>query len=340
MANVAAEVPVEAKMQISPGVFLVLQTLKRELQSTGKYILAVSGGADSLALADACVLWAEENKSLELVVAHVEHGIRGAEALADAKLVADFAEQRHVPFRCFHVDVPQAVATYGLSEEEAARKLRYECLEGLLQDLGYDAILTAHHQDDQAETVLLKLLRGTGLQGLGGMRPVSGHIRRPLLGLSRRQLEQYCEARDLRYATDSTNYCLDYTRNRLRHELLPVLETYNPEIRHALVRTAQLLQQDEAALSELASDYFEKLARVDDSGICLPGKNLRELPAGLCKRILRLAYFMSGGKELSFERTEAVYMLLHMNTGGKMVQLPDKITAVYKKKHIIFVKGE
>lgn len=340
MASVAVEEPAEAKMQISPAVFLVLQCLKRELQCTGKYVLAVSGGADSLALADACYLLAQEHKAMQLTVAHVEHGIRGAEALADAALVEAFCKERQLAYRCFHVDVPKAVELYGLSEEEAARSLRYEQLEGLLKELEYDAILTAHHQDDQAETVLLKLLRGSGLQGLGGMRPVSGHIQRPLLGLTRKQLEEYCGAQGLSYATDSTNYDLQYTRNRLRHQLMPILESYNPEIKAALVRTASLLQEDEAALSDLAVGYYKKMARAEANSIRFPGNQLRELPAGLCKRILRIAYFKLGGKELSYERTEAVYQLLKMNIGGKIIQLPDKVTAVYKKKHITFFKGE
>lgn len=340
MESVGAEEPAEAKMQIATPVFLVLQCLKRELQLTGRYVLAVSGGADSLALADACYLLSQEHRELKLVVAHVEHGIRGAESLADAALVEDFCRERHLPYYCFHVNVPQRVEQEGLSEEEAARKLRYEQLEALLEKLQYDAILTAHHQDDQAETVLFKLIRGSGLQGLGGMRAAAGSIQRPMLGLTRKQLEAYCEARSLKYANDSTNFQLQYTRNRLRLQLLPVLEEYNTDIRATLARTAQLLQEDEATLSELAEAHYRRLARADEKGVSFSGGQLNTLPAGLCKRILRMAYFRLGGKELSFERTEAVYQLLKMNIGGKLIQLPDRITVVYKKKHIMFIKGE
>ena len=209
-------------MQVHPVVKKVYNALKEYISQGESLLLAVSGGADSMALADGVLELVNEGYCSAYVL-HVEHGLRGEEALADAELVRRFCEEKGLAFTCVHVDVNAYAQGNKFSTEEAARKLRYAALEEKAQELNADFILTAHHSDDQAETVLLKLLRGAGTEGLSGMQVRSGKILRPLLHLTREHLENYCALQNINYCYDSSNDDLHYTRNKIRRELLPIL---------------------------------------------------------------------------------------------------------------------
>lgn len=331
-------------MQIDPSVWKLREELKRGLQLDKKYVLAVSGGADSMALADAAADVFGEAKS-QLLVCHVEHGIRGAEALADAEAVRQFCAARGLSYICRHVDAVGYAEKDGLSLEEAARKLRYGELAKLQQSFGAVGVVTAHQADDQAETILWKLLRGAGTDGLSGMQQQSEQegltVIRPLLYLTRADIEAYCKERQLQYCQDSTNDDLAYTRNRIRRELLPYLEEhFNPAIKDALVREAQLLAEDQQCLEALAEQYLQDKSFCEEfaEGYSLNAAKLIGLPTALRKRILRKLYFCLGGKELSYERTLALENLCLQGTGGKIIQLPGTFQAVYKKKKLYLTR--
>lgn len=155
---------------------------------------------------------------------HVEHGIRGQEALDDAEFVKNFCAERGLAFVCRHVNAPDYALQNGLSLEDAARRLRYKALFSYAAEEKCDYIVTAHQADDQAETVLMQLMRGSGTSGLGGMQTASGKLLRPFLFVRRTEIEAYCRERGLRFCNDSTNDDVRYTRNRIRKELLPYLE--------------------------------------------------------------------------------------------------------------------
>ena len=327
-------------MQIAPAVWKVQNELKKVLKLEQRYVLAVSGGADSLALADAVLELYGELKE-RLLVCHVEHGIRGAEALADAELVHQFCVERGATFLCCHVDALAYAKEKGLSLEDAARRLRYEQLRLACQDFGAEAVVTAHQADDQAETVLWKLLRGAGTDGLSGMqtRAKQGKLTliRPLLTLSRADIEAYCEAKELKYCLDSTNENLQYTRNRIRRELLPYLEkNFNSAIKETLTREASLLSEAEECLEMLTQQLLldNELCEWQKDAVVVAAKRLMVQPKALRKRVLREIYFQLGGTELSYERTEALAKLCENATGGKLIQLPDGICAIYEKKKI------
>lgn len=324
-------------MVIHPLVFKLQQELKKQLRSGQAYVLAVSGGADSIALAHAA---SGLQDIFSFTVCHVEHGIRGQEAFNDAAFVEQFCRQLQLPFYCCHVDVPKEAKLCGLTLEEAARKLRYQALLEIADNVSAAGILTAHHMDDQAETVLMKLLRGAGLEGLAAMDAEHDNIIRPWLNISRRELEEYCRINNLEYCTDSTNADTSYTRNRVRLELLPYLKRdFNSNIVETLGRTAALLHEDAECLANLAEQcYKEAVAAADENEIVFKMSKLVNLPAALRKRILRQAYFFLGGKELSFERTEALELLCRRGTGGKLLQLSGGITACCKNKLLIFNK--
>ena len=318
-------------MQVHPVVKKVYNALKEYIPQGACLLLAVSGGADSMALADGVLQLVNEGYCSAHVL-HVEHGLRGEEALADAELVRRFCEEKGLAFTCVHVDVNAYAQGNKLSTEEAARKLRYDALEEKAQDLNADFILTAHHSDDQAETVLLKLLRGAGTEGLSGMQVRSGKIMRPLLHLTREHLENYCALLNISYCYDSSNDDLHYTRNKIRRELLPYLEkNFNPAIKKAVVQSAGILQEDDACLNQMAQEKFQALANCTDEGIILNVRKWQEVPAALRKRILRQAYFLAGGKELGYRHTEALDVLCLRKTSGKYLQLPQKMQAFYQR---------
>ncbi len=318
-------------MQIHPAVKKVYNALRKNIPQGSSLLLAVSGGADSLALADGVFTLVQEAYCTANVL-HVEHGLRGAEALADAALVKDFCEQRMLKFTCVHVNGGEYAASEGLSTEEAARKLRYNALyeQAILQKA--DFIVTAHQSDDQAETVLLKLLRGTSLAGLGGMKVRSGKVLRPLLSLTRTDLENYCHLQSITYCNDSTNEDVAYTRNKIRHELLPYLEQhFNPAVKKALVQTAQLVQEDEACIERLVQEKMAALVTQDGQRINVNVKNWERIPKAVRTRLIRECYFALGGKELAYRNTEAVDVLCLRKTGGKYIELPQKVIAFYER---------
>ena len=247
---------------------------------TGKsaVLAAFSGGADSTALALALMGLMREGTMRSLTLAHVNHGIRGAEADHDEAFCRDFAARFSLPLSVIRVDAPLEAAQTGHSLEQAARDVRYAALRRAAAACGAEVIAVAHHRDDQAETVLLHLIRGSGLCGLCGMRARSGDIARPLLSVSRKEILTYLAEQGQDFCVDSTNASPDALRNRVRHELLPLLETMNPAIVPALCRMASHAREDEDLLSALA----------DTAGADADGnrRSLLALPPALLNRVL------------------------------------------------------
>lgn len=234
--------------------------------------VAVSGGADSVALLRALVS-ERERLGLVLSVVHVNHGIRGGEADADCSFVEALAAAHSLPFHLERVDAPVAASTNRETLEEAARNLRYAFFNRLMASGHAEAVATAHTLDDQAETVLHRLLRGAWTEGLGGIHPVlaapknGGPILRPFLSTRRAEIEAWLLATGQPWREDSTNLDQAHTRNRIRHSLLPELAKFNPRIATRLAHTATLARDEE--------DYWSReLARVLPS-LLLPGKPVR-----------------------------------------------------------------
>ncbi len=257
-----------------------------------KLLCAVSGGADSM-----CLLHLLFSGGYDVTAAHFEHGIRGEESLRDAAFVEGWCREHGVPFVLGHGDAPQYASAHGLSLEEAARELRYSFLFKTAQELGAARILTAHNRDDNAETLLFNLTRGSGAAGLSGIPRKRGLILRPLLGTGRDEIEAYLHENRVPHVEDSTNGSDDYTRNLIRHHLVPLLQEINPRFSEAAARTASLLDRDEDFLSGLAADF---LARELKDG-SLPLAALKALHPAVASRAVRRLF-----PGLSMERCEAV----------------------------------
>jgi tRNA(Ile)-lysidine synthase len=291
--------------------------------------VAVSGGADSVALLRALLLAAPEI-GLVLSVAHVHHGIRGADADADAEFVAALAVDHGLVFHRRDVDTPAAAKENRETVEEAARNLRYAWFRELLASGEAEAVVTAHTLDDQAETVLHKLLRGAWTEGLGGIHPkiseTKGAILRPFLGVRRAEIESWLHSLGQSWREDATNADTAFTRNRLRHELLPALTGYNPQIYSQLANLAVIARDEDA--------YWQsELARILPP-LLLPGKPVRgggraastdpnessvafeieRLPqsAAVRRRILRAAARQLGAT-LNFDQTERLLAMCGPN---------------------------
>ena len=337
-------------MQIEPQVWKVYREIKKYLQPEEAYVLAVSGGADSLALADAALAVFADRKE-QLLICHIEHGIRGEEALNDAELVKAFCESRDAAFVCCHVDVPAQARAEGISLEDAARKLRYAQLREQCLAFNAAAIVTAHQADDQAETVLWKLLRGAGSDGISGMKAVVVQdklkIIRPLLELKRTDLEAYCASKGLKYCQDSTNDDVQYTRNKIRKVLFPYLEKeFNPSIKDTLVREAKLIAEEQEFINSITEKYLQDksfcgIVDMEKQGVAwrLSVKKWIVLPPVLRKRILRGGCFALGSKELSYERTLALEKLCLAGVGGKLLQLGGDLEAIYRNNELIIYRG-
>lgn len=296
--------------------------------------VAVSGGADSVALLRALIDAAPEI-GLVLSVAHVHHGIRGAEADGDAEFVASLAAERGLVFHRKDVDAPTAARENRETLEEAARRLRYEWFRELLESGVADAVATAHTLDDQAETVLHKLLRGAWTEGLGGIFPVvvvrpKGMILRPFLDVRREEIEAWLSKIEQTFKEDSTNADVTYTRNRLRRELIPALAAFNPQIRWHLANLATLARDEDAYWQgELVRILPQLLlpgrpvrgggraASVDPKEASV-GLELERLPVSpaLRRRILRAAA-RELGVSLNFEQTDRLLAMCGPNASKR-----------------------
>lgn len=224
-------------------------------------VIGVSGGADSMSLLHS--LHQRSKEGIRLTAVHIHHGLRGDTADRDAMFVQDYCAQMGVPCTVRYVDAAAYASEHRMSVEEAGRYLRYDAFESVRQEVKADYIVTAHTADDQAETVLMHILRGCGTDGLSGIPPMRGTIRRPLLCCTRHEIEAYCAEHNVPYIMDETNEDTKFLRNRVRHELLPHLRELNPSIDTGLMRLAQHASGDVAFLRELAMGSLEK-ARQED----------------------------------------------------------------------------
>lgn len=289
-----------------------------------RVVVAVSGGPDSLCLLH-CLHELAGALHITLHVAHVHHGLRGAEADADAAFVDREARSLGLANSVLHVDTLGHAAASRLSQETAARNLRYLALRALAEELGADCLAIGHTEDDQAETLLLHLLRGSGLDGLAAMRPRRGDLARPLLCRPRSSTEEFCRDRGLAARYDSTNSDLGFKRNALRLEVLPMLDSFNPRARSALARCAATLAADADYLRERAEEALESVLAPGetDSGVALRLEPLTALPQALRSRVWRLAVacLWGEGSALSAERMADLESLLGRPGTGRSIDL-------------------
>lgn len=304
-------------------------------------IVAVSGGADSVALLD--ILISLTDLRLSLVVAHLNHSLRGAESDEDERFVAAFAASRGLPFVSERADVRALSLHERLSLEDAGRRARYEFFDRVAACYGARSVALAHHADDQAETLLLRLLRGAGVTGLSAMLPRrDGRYVRPLLTLSRSEIERYLHARGLRFRVDSSNVDTAFLRNRIRHELLPYLSRFNPEISRRLAVTADLLAADEELLEAVADEAMQRTVRERTTeGVIFDVSLLLREPRGVRYRLYRRAIALVKGTllGLSYKHVLQIDDLVRSSKPNLGILVPGGVAVVRAYGLVTFGTG-
>jgi tRNA(Ile)-lysidine synthase len=302
-------------------------------------LVGVSGGADSVCLMHILARW-QKKLGIELHVAHFNHQLRGSESEADADYVAELADSLGVPLTLGTEDVAGYRARRSCCVEEAARELRYKFLARVATELEANGLAIGHTRDDQVETILMHILRGTGTSGLSGLEPRSPMVYaqagmtteadrstmciiRPLLNITREETLNYCQEQHLQPRSDSSNLSLEFFRNRLRLELLPLLRHYNPSIEQALLRLAKIARDDSAFIEEQALQLWNDLARREQNAIYINKTRASALPLALQRQVVRSAIdkLIGDTHDIEASHIEAIRDLLGKPV-GKKVSLP------------------
>lgn len=295
----------------------------RMLSCGDTVVIAVSGGADSMCLLHFFNKFSSRMQ-LNIICAHVNHGIRGAESDADEEFVRNFCNKYNIESVFAHYDVPKLAKDSGESEEQCGRRLRYEFFDSVAENA---KIATAHNLNDSAETVLFNLARGTGLKGLTGIPAVRDNIIRPLCECTREEIEQYLNDEGIAYVTDSTNLSDEYSRNKIRHNVIPVLSEINPGFYSVFSNCISVLSDTEKYVEAKIDEAFIKTKKnikfsVDD--IIQLDKVIRD------RLIIKIADFF-GASDVSFRHVEIISGFL--KTGGALMLCPN-VTVISDGKYL------
>jgi tRNA(Ile)-lysidine synthase len=306
-------------------------------------LVAVSGGPDSVALLH-LLLDLAPDMQLRLGMAHLNHGLRGADSDSDAEFVRSLADRLNLPFFGRKADVEGFQKANRLSLEDASRRVRYAFFTETADANRYGKIALGHHGDDNAELVLLNLLRGSGPQGLSGIPPVrEGRFIRPLIDLTRDQIETFLQDRSIPYILDASNQDLRHRRNRIRHRLLPLIrQDYNPEISHTLSRLAAIMREENQWIDDLTDSALVTCVIEDEADrLVLSNEKLRQLELPLARRVLRKALLRVKGslRRIRFSHIESILDLMGKDSTPisppKQVHLPDRIWIVIHPDRLI-----
>ncbi len=321
----------------------VVETIRkyRMIQPGEKIAVAVSGGPDSMAL---LYLLHDLRQELEcaLYVAHLDHMLRGEESEADAEYVKEHAEKLDLPITVEAVNVKKMI-TSKESLESGARRIRYEFYERVMADAGADKVAQGHNSDDQAETIIMRLLRGSGAHGLGGIPSVRGSFIRPLIETSRSEIDRYLRLLQVTPRHDSSNLHTIYRRNKIRLELLPLLEhEYSPNIKHILRQTGELLRTEDDLLTALAEEATAQCVQYPDARTAiirisdLDGHHL-----ALQRRILRLVIKTLVGDlgGFDYDHIRDILELAHSGATGSIINVPRGLSAEKVYNNLILRHG-
>ncbi len=307
---------------------MLLETVKRTIRKYhllgrgDRVVVAVSGGPDSVCLLSVLRALAGEY-GLSLHVAHLDHQFRGAESAAEARFVADLAAKLGIPATIEAADVPAFCRERGLSKQAGAREVRYDFLSRVANSLGGGKIALGHTANDQAETVIMRLTRGAGMEALAAIPPVRDNIIRPLLDATRQKILAYLKEAGLTFVTDPSNEQPVYTRNRVRLEALPVLEKLNPRIVETLAAEATLLRDDSAVLEGLLASIIAGILKQEEGAVRMDRTKFLSLLPAVRRRALRAAVAaVRETADLSLFQTDEAIGFLEEAQTGRMLDLP------------------
>ena len=308
-----------------------------------KIVLGVSGGPDSICMLDMMrELKEEKNINFEIYVAHVNHMIR-EEAIEDEKYVQNYCLKHNIKFFVKRVDVQKIANDKKIGTEEAGRKVRYDFFEEVLQKTGSNKIAIAHNKNDKIETIIMHLLRGSGLSGLKGIEPIRDNkYIRPLIECERQEIEQYCEDRKLQPRIDKTNFENEYTRNKIRNIVIPYIKKeFNPNIIQTLSRLSEVAT-DESNYIDLQTQkiYNKLLIEKSDKQIILKLKEFNQQENVIQKRLVLKTIKELNGSTDRIEKVhiEDIIKLCNNNIGNKYLTPNKNLKILVKDKKIFFIK--
>lgn len=325
-------------------VALTLQSQSHAmLRENDGVLIGISGGPDSIALARVLLCLAPDRK-LRIGLAHLHHGLRGVNADHDQAFTREFAATYNLPFFCEKKDVSVLAKQTRTSVEEAGRNARYAFFTRIADTHGFVRIATGHTRDDNAEQVLMGLLRGSGSKGLAGIPPIrEGRFIRPLIDRSRREILDFLDDLGQAYVMDASNQDPGYLRNRIRSHLIPVLEKeYNPAVKEGLHRISGILYEEDRFLDGLAEKAFETcIEKTDTDAVFLSIQAVTRLHAALVPRVLRcgIQAVKSNLRQITHDHVRAIQHLLTEAEPGRHLDMPGQIR-IYKTRYQICFKKE
>lgn len=281
-------------------------------------LVALSGGKDSVFLLQALVKVSRELALKKIGAVHVNHKLRGAESDGDEAFCRSLCESLQVPFYSERVNVKYLALLWKLSLEETGRKVRYAVFSRIAESSGYDKIVTAHTLDDQAETLLFRLTKGCGLEGVAGIREMRGKIIRPLLATETEAIVAWLEENGISYRTDQTNTMTTFERNLIRHEVLPALRKINPRYREALLRFRSIATESSSLLDEYAEILLKERFKAEESGYFI---DIRGLSPGALKMLVKRIARDSFGMTLSWKDLSLIEEMVRRGVSGKRLAL-------------------
>ncbi|MEA1939094.1 MAG: tRNA lysidine(34) synthetase TilS [Candidatus Caldatribacteriota bacterium] len=318
-------------------------TIKRfnMLSFNDKVLIGVSGGPDSISLL-MFLLSLKEKYHLSIYIAHLNHMLRGKESDKDADFVKKIAKGLNLSCEIKNYDLYKFYKNRSLSLEEAAREYRYRFYMETAKKFGTNKIALGHSSDDQAETVLMRIIRGSGLEGLMGIPPVRGNIIRPLIECTREEIEEYCQKHKIKYRIDSSNKTSVYFRNKIRLELLPLLSRkYNKNIKDNLLRLRNIVSEASGYLQEKTETSFMQIIKEENKDrIIIDLKKLKVLPLALKRRVIRKAIKTVKGNlfSISFKHIYQILKLTDYQLGEKKLNLPEELKIIKVYNELIIYK--
>lgn len=304
--------------------------LNNLIKSGDTVLAAISGGPDSMAMLN-CLVLLRKDLEFNLLIAHVNHGVRGEYAKRDQEFVKMVSKNYNIPYFTKNVDMVAYGKELGISSEEAGRILRYGFFREVLSDYGGGKIAVAHNKNDQAETILHRIIRGTGLDGLKAMEFIKGDIIRPLLNISRREIENYIEQKNIEFVIDHTNLETDYTRNKIRLELLPYIkENFNPNIIDSLYRLTRITSGEIQIIEETTQEKYNLIVKNSVGKSIIFNASLFKLESeAMRKRLIRKAIENISGNLHGIEEIHINYIinLFYEDKTGKAIDISKGLSA-------------
>lgn len=322
----------------------VLNTIKKYdlINENDKIICGVSGGPDSICMLD-ILKDLKEGLKFELIVCHVNHLIR-EEAISDEEYVVNYCKVNNIKYYVKRIDVKKYADNNKQGTEEAGRNVRYEFFEEILQKEGANKIAIAHNKNDKIETIIMNMLRGSGISGLKGIEPKrENKYIRPLIETERTSIEEYCEEKKLRPRIDKTNFINDCTRNKIRNVVIPYIKNeFNPNIINTMDRLSSIIEEENRYLEKITIDVFEKLKIKEEKGhLVLKLKEFNKQDTVIKKRLILYAINKTIGNVQNIEKVNIndIIKLCEKNIGNKYL-MPNKNIKILVNKNQIFFEGK